>query len=365
MKPLYVSATLQDCGKTSVTLGLLQVLKSRNLEPGYIKPVGQRYVQFHGENLDEDAVLVYEFMGYDDRPKDLSPIAIERGFTRDFIFEPNVMPLEKQILDSTSRLRSAHKTLLIEGTGHAGVGSCFGLSNARVAELTNSNVVIVTSGGIGRPMDEVAVSLSLFRYHKVNVLGVILNKIMPDKYDKIRNTVSRGLQNLGTRLLGAIPFETTLKNYTLGQVAEAFDYDVLCNGRFLSNKIENVVVAAMEPQNAINHIQRRSLIITPGDRIDNILLALAMARTADYHERICTGGVILTGGLIPEETILNLLKSSDIPVLVTNEDTYLVTARMKDLAFKIQYSDTDKIRMTHHLVEKYVDVEYLISCLEA
>ena len=40
--------------------------------------------------------------------------------------------------------------LVIEGTGHAGVGSCFDLSNARVAQMFGAKVVILTTGGIGR-----------------------------------------------------------------------------------------------------------------------------------------------------------------------------------------------------------------------
>ena len=42
MKPFYIGATLQDSGKTSVSVGLIQSLIDRGLDPGYIKPVGQR-----------------------------------------------------------------------------------------------------------------------------------------------------------------------------------------------------------------------------------------------------------------------------------------------------------------------------------
>ena len=53
MKPLYIGATLKDCGKTSVSLGLMQMLKARGLDPGYCKPVGQHYVRYHEKNIDE------------------------------------------------------------------------------------------------------------------------------------------------------------------------------------------------------------------------------------------------------------------------------------------------------------------------
>ena len=39
--------------------------------------------------------------------------------------------------------------MLIEGTGHAGVGAVIGLSNARVAEMLEAPVVIVSEGAAG------------------------------------------------------------------------------------------------------------------------------------------------------------------------------------------------------------------------
>jgi BioD-like phosphotransacetylase family protein len=70
--------------------------------------------------------------------------------------------------------------------------------------------------------------------------------------------------------------------------------------------------------------------------------------------------LILTGGLKPELTILSLLKASNIPVLVSKEDTFKVSARMKDLAFKIQSFDHEKIAKTQSLVRQYVDIEPLL-----
>jgi BioD-like phosphotransacetylase family protein len=362
MKKIYISATLKDCGKTSVTLGLLQALRERGYNPGYTKPVGQRYVCHRNENLDEDAVLINETFGLGkNNLKDLSPVAVGRGFTRKFIFESNVAPLEKKISDAVARISAEHELILIEGTGHAGVGSCFGLSNARVAELLNAEVIIVASGGIGKPLDEVALSLSLFRSHGVKIKGIIQNKVIADKYDKVTSAVARGLENMGTKLLGAIPFTPMLTTYNINQIADMFGYDVYSGVDSLSNRINHIVVAAMEPQNVLQYIRAGSLIITPGDRIDNILLAVSLSGTKDYHQQFCTSGLILTGGFMPEDTILNLLRASGIPVLVTREETYTVSARMKDLLFKIRATDADKIRETQTLVEKYVDIDAILA----
>jgi BioD-like phosphotransacetylase family protein len=360
MKPIYIGATLKDCGKTSVTLGLMQMLQAQGLNPGYCKPVGQHYVRYHEKNIDEDGVLIHQVFHMDDEPYYLSPIAIERGFTTKFINDPVVEPMEKEIIRCHDELLKKHPMVIVEGTGHAGVGSCFGLSNARVAELLGAKVVIVTSGGIGRPIDEIAMSLALFEDHDVEVLGVILNKILPEKYDRIKNTVDKGLKLLGTRLIGAIPYDRSLTTFTVGQVAEEFKYQILCGADALSNVIESTAIAAMEPQNVLRYIHTNTLVIIPGDRIDNILVSLLV-----LSKDATNGGIILTGGFEPHPMIEPLLKSSQIPVLTSTEDTFKVSARMKDLGFKIRSWDTPKVQKLHELVEQHVDTQLILNALKS
>lgn len=360
MKPIYISATLQDSGKTSVTLGLMQLLQEQGFNPGYCKPVGQHYVRYHEKNIDEDGVLIHQVFHLDDEPYFLSPIAIEKGFTQRFINNPDVKPMEKEIIRCHDELLKKHPMVIVEGTGHAGVGSCFGLSNARVAELLGAKVVIVTSGGIGRPIDEIALSLALFADHGVEVIGVILNKVLPEKYDKVKDTVDKGLKLLGTRLIGAIPFDQSLTTFSVGQLAEEFNYRIFCGEDGLSNVIEDTAIAAMEPQNVLKHINTNTLVIIPGDRIDNILVSLLV-----LSQDTTNGGIILTGGFEPHPTIEPLLKNSRIPVLISNEDTFKVSARMKGLGFKIRSWDTIKVRRLKELVKTHVDTDLVLNTLQA
>jgi BioD-like phosphotransacetylase family protein len=363
MKPLYISATGQDSGKTAVICGLIQYLRSHGHNPGYCKPVGQRYVLYDNHSIDEDAVLAHIAFGFKDRPQDMSPIAVAEGFTAKFIMNPDVSPLEKQILDSFNRLKAEHSMVIVEGTGHAGVGSCFGLSNARVAQMLGANVVIVASGGIGRPIDEISMSLALFKQYNVNVIGAIFNKVYPQKHQKILSIAPKGLELIGTKLIGSIPYDLDLSFFSLGQVAEEFGYNVLCGSDALTNKIEHTVVAAMEPQNVLHYIDKNTLIITPGDRIDNILLTIALSQSTDYHEKLCSCGLILTGGLQPDSTILSLLLKSNIPVLLTDEDTFSVTSKMKDLHFKIRADDHGKIARTYELLKDNVNIDAILQGL--
>ena len=68
----------------------------------------------------------------------MSPIAVEPDFTRKYIEKSNNDFLVRRIQNSFDRAAWEKDFVIIEGTGHAGVGSVFDLSNARVASLLGS-----------------------------------------------------------------------------------------------------------------------------------------------------------------------------------------------------------------------------------
>jgi BioD-like phosphotransacetylase family protein len=362
MKPLYISATMQDSGKTTLIIGLTQALRDMGHDVGYMKPVGQQYVSYEGVNVDKDAVLAREVFGLSDAPADLSPVAVERGFTEKYIFDRHPEPLERRITEAYGRLHPNHALMVIEGTGHAGVGSCFDLSNARVAELLGAAVVIVTDGGIGRAIDEVALSLNLFRQQGVHVLGVLLNKVLPEKQAKVERAVAQGLLNQGTRLLGTLPYRQRLVEPYIDQVTAEVRGRVLCGERSLGNVVEHTVIAAMAPQHVAAFIRQNTLVVTPGDRIDNILVSI-VTTPPDNSTAKPVSGLLLTGGFKPPPSILSLLETSGIPVILCNEDTYSVATRLQEMHFKIRPTDTDKIEAAKVLVREGLDVNALLGAL--
>ena len=49
---IFVAATRQNDGKTTISLGLIKAFRKRFNKVGFIKPVGQRYVFDHGYNME-------------------------------------------------------------------------------------------------------------------------------------------------------------------------------------------------------------------------------------------------------------------------------------------------------------------------
>src|ERR1700734_1108676 len=189
---VFIAATRQNDGKTTASLGLIAALQKYFPRVGYIKPVGQRFVEIEEQKIDEDSVLMNSVYGLNCPLVDMSPIAVEPAFTRKYLQSANNEVLVKKIRDSFDRVAWEKDFVLCEGSGHAGVGSVFDLSNAQVAKILGAKVVIVSQGGIGKPIDEVYLNQAVFEREGVEVIGVILNKVTPDKLDYVTEFARRG-----------------------------------------------------------------------------------------------------------------------------------------------------------------------------
>lgn len=359
---VFVAATQQNDGKTTTALGLFAALLKTRGRIGFIKPVGQRFVEVDGLRIDEDSVLIDQTYGVQTPLEAMSPIAVEPDFTRRYIEHQNNEFLVHRIQNSFDRSAWEKDFVIIEGTGHAGVGSVFDLSNARVASLLKSKVILVTKGGIGKPIDEVALNKALFDQEGVELVGVILNKIMPEKFEYVRDFARRGLERLGIDLLGAIPEEPILANATLGQIAKT-TRGTFVNGKTKSRRrVQKVVIGAMSSTHAMEYFKPGTLIITPGDRDDVILAALSASALSELDGQTIAG-LVLAGDLMPSQPVLDLLQHSDVPTIASPLDSYSVASAIHSMTVKTLPGDVEKIDKIQSLVENYVEVDRLLAKL--
>ncbi len=357
MKRIYVAATEQHAGKTTVSLGLYRAALQKGYSTCFIKPVGQRYVMAGQEQVDEDAVLFKQALLAEGALKNLSPVTIPSGFTNQYIFNPDPDSIYAPIMEAIRNLEAEHEVAIVEGTGHAGVGSVIDASNAQVAHALEASCVIVAGGGIGRCIDQLCLNQALFERHEVPVVGAIINKVYEEKYEKVSRAVRQGLTNQGMNCLGVIPYRKELTFPTMRHILEEFALEVLCGGQELDNRIRNIMVAAMTPQNMIHYLTAGSLVVVPGDRADNILASINANLMQDRSSPVQIAGLLLTGGFVPHLSIVNILCAVDVPVLLTEDDTATAAFKVRSLVPKITPRDVDKIEMAERIISSHVDVD--------
>jgi BioD-like phosphotransacetylase family protein len=356
---VFVAATRQNDGKTTTSLGLLSALQRRFGRVGYIKPVGQRFVEIDAQKIDEDSVLMDRVFRLNCPLVDMSPIAVEPDFTRKYLQNANLDSLIRRIHKAFDRVAWEKEFVLCEGTGHAGVGSVFDLSNATVAKLLNAKVVIVSRGGIGLPIDEVAMNRALFEDEGVEVIGVILNKVLPDKMEYITDFARRGLKRKGLELLGVIPHQPILSRPTLELIREDLKAEPLNKPARPNHIVERVLIGAMGAANVAKLFGPGVLVITPGDRED--VLAAAAKYSAGAKEPLA--GVILSDDLKPGDAALKAVKALPCPVLLARGDSYSVASQVHDLTVKTRPDDTQKIGLIQELIAGHVNLDRILQAL--
>jgi len=360
---IFISATGQNAGKTTFSLGLTAALLKRFKRIGFIKPIGQRYLMEQGFKVDEDSVLIKKVFGMSGglSVKDLSPIAVERGFTERYIEGKTVKSdYAKNIVDSFNRVAKDNELVIIEGTGHAGVGSVFDLSNATVAKLLDSKVILLTPGGVGRPIDEAMLNKPLFDKEGVELAGVVVNKVLPAKFEKVNKFVRMGFEKKDIPVLGVMPYRKRLDLPTVREIFEELKIKLLCGEKHIDNPVDRVLVGAMEVKAAMKYMEHNSLIITPSDRTD--MLEAVIDLHCGKKEKHCNiSGLVLSGGMKPPLWIFSLLKKYKIPTLLSPGDTYSIAAKIHNIKIKIKPEDKNKIDIVIKMVNEYVNVDKIVK----
>ena len=358
-KRIFIAATRMNDGKTTTSLALFSAIRSITERVGFIKPVGQRFVEVEGRQVDEDSVLLNQIFNVQTPIHAMSPIAVHATFSREYLDNPsaNHANLIDKMCRAFDRAAFERDYIIVEGSGHAGVGSVFSLSNAEVAKRLNAKVIIVARGGIGRPVDEIALNKAVFEAAGVGIIGAIINKVEPDKLEMVDKYCRIALEHMNIPLLGCIPHEYKLTQPNLEQVV------AVTNGRWLNgkntgskNRIDKVIIGAMAAKGLVEHLVKGILIIAPGDREDIILSAIA---TDGLRSDKLIAGIILTRNILPDPKLMEMIEKTSMPVIMCGEDSYKVASKIDNMTVKTQPSDEDKIPIIKDLITKNIDLEVI------
>lgn len=361
-KRVFVAATRQNDGKTTTSLGLFGALKSLGKDVSYIKPVAQRIVKMDNEiEVDEDTFLLNSVYDVKIPLSAMSPVAVDSAFTRNYLEHSAEMhpKIQNAICRAFDRVAYGKDIVIIEGSGHAGVGSVFQSSNADNAAMLGAKAIIVASGGIGKPVDEIALNKALFDSKGVQCVGAILNKVLPQKMDEVRRYAGKALEAHGIPLLGVLPLEKSLSRPNLSQIAEVIDAEWLvpvASGR--SQRVSKIIIGAMSAQSVLDYVKAGTLVITPGDREDLLFSLIAASGTEALPQ---VTGVVLSNGARPSARILDMLSLLQIPVVATDRECFVATARINAMIVKTQPSDRDKVSTIEELIREHVDLARLLE----
>ncbi|MDO9037385.1 MAG: phosphate acetyltransferase, partial [Lutibacter sp.] len=125
-----------------------------------------------------------------------------------------------------------------------------------------------------------------------------------------------------------------------------------------NNQTTSFKVGAMQLRNYLKQLEENCLIITPGDRADIILGALQANISTNYP---AISGIVLTGGILPEEPIIRLIEGLPqiVPILTVEEGTFDVANKIGAVRSHMYAENKEKINISLNTFDKYVEVDKL------
>ncbi len=358
---IYIAATNQSIGKTTTTLGLLTILRKRNINVGYCKPIGQVYEEYNGTKVDKDAALFSKLLGFELNASLHSPFIMDKGASANYIQSPFYQQIAEKIDTASRKMKNLHTCVVYEGTGHPGVGSVFDFSNADVAKRLQTPVILIVEGGIGSTIDQLTLSKTLFEFKKVPIAGVIINKVYPEKIEKVRHCLTTYLSRQNIELLGTIPFAKDLAYPMLSTIAKEIEGTVLCAPENMDELVQDIIAGSLIDLQDLDTDHNYLLVVST----QRLTVALKKLRKIWDKKKIAPDltGVIVTGETLASKENIQFLESHQIPVIQTHFDTYESVIKINHLDVKLNAKSPAKIKHAIELFEKHVDMDRICKIM--
>lgn len=358
-KAIYIVTTEPNSGKSIISLGLMQLLLGRTAKVGYFRPIIDDVPEGKTDNH-IDTVLSY--FNVDMKPEEAF------AYTRSQVVQLKNLDKDDEIVGHIIHM---YKTIekkfdfvLVEGTDFSGEGAIIEWDiNVLIAKNLGIPAVILASGKnktLGELVGNLYMAYDSFKEKGVDVLLIVANKVQPENVSIVSEGLKEKLPN--DVLVGTIPVNPILGSPTLKEIAQELDAKILFGEDYINNQVGSFSVGAMQLRNYITHLKDDSLVITPGDRADIILGALQANISTNYPS---LSGIVLTGGLLPEESIIKLIEglSDIIPILSVARGTFHVTNKIGTIRPRIYAENTEKIQTSIQEFEKHIPTKELAERL--
>src|SRR5512141_174653 len=104
-KKLFIAATGQNCGKTTMSVSLFHLARRKYDRVGFIKPIGPKIEMYGDMMVDMDAVLMAKTYNMEGDIALMNPVPLHKNFTRDYLSgKMSCRDLKQKIVDAVAAL---------------------------------------------------------------------------------------------------------------------------------------------------------------------------------------------------------------------------------------------------------------------
>ena len=327
----------------------------RTAKVGYFRPIIDDYEAGKRDNHINTMITYFDLnMKYEDA------YACTRSEVINKLNKRQEDELLDKIIAKYKAIEQKFDFVLVEGTDFTGEGSIIEWDINVVMAKNLGIPTIIISSGKGKSMDDFVndqlLAYESFKDKGVKVLMIIANKVKPENVALALESLSKELPK--EVLVGAIPRNPILGNPTMKEIVTHLEGELLFGEEYLNNQVSDISVGAMQLSNYLRHFKDSGLVITPGDRADVILGALQANLSSNYPT---ASGIVLTGGLIPEDSVLKLIEglSEVVPIISVKDATYATANNVGAIKPKMYAENTRKITTSIQDFETFIPINAL------
>lgn len=340
-------------GKTMVAIGLAGRLKDKGKSVGYFKPSGTKsYIHSStDEDVDEDAALMKELLGMEERLSCICPI-VRHMSSFDELLRIGTDALLDKIQYCYQRIAKDKDFVIIEGTKSPWNLLHVNVSTPEIAKLLDAAVICLVNFPDIEAIDDILMQKNMFTNLGIEKVGIILSMVPPMLKKTVNESIRPWLESQGLGFCGVLYSNRELFSPTIGEILRALDGEMVLGSDKMDVLIDQFIVGGMAPENALKWFRQAKdkAVIISGDRTDVCLAALETD----------TNLLILTNGLGPEIGTLARARELGVPIMMTALDTYGASQIVDDLLGTVTVDNKEKIAA----VERIVGEELNLECLD-
>ena len=353
-KNIFIATSEPYSGKSIVALGLVNMLAGKAKKIAYFKPIINNDPK---EKKDVHIETIVSHFGL--------PISYfdTYAFTRQQAMQHMESQTRGEMIDTIIRkakkLEEDYDFTVIEGSDFIGEGTAFEFdANISIAKNLNAPVIIVVSGNDKTTAQVINSALTViqnFNQREVQVLAVVANRIKPELAVEVRELLTAQIEGV---IVAVIPEEKGLKSPTMKEITESISGKVMFGDQQLGNQVDHFIMGAMQLPNFLKHLKENVLIMTPGDRGDIIISALQANLSTSYPR---VAGIVLTGGIEPEEPIRRLIEGLQtvVPIVSVKTGSFQTATNVGAIHSRITPDNNKKIQLAIDAFQRNVDVNAL------
>jgi dethiobiotin synthetase len=359
---IYIAGSGKDAGKTTLCLGLAGAFNAR-VEGGvsFFKPLGQKITVVDGESVGQDAWFIAKALGLSIPFREATPMLASRGAAEKYVLTGEPRGMKEAVRRAFGEFRRDDNLVLVEGTGHPGVGSVFDLGNARVASLLAIPVILVLDGGVGSTIDSFCLCRDTFKLHDVPLLGVVINRVLPAKMEAVSAALRAWFGARGIPVFGILPFEERIARPSIATITREIGASPLVRAAAPAGAGSGFITAFESSEEVLRKVEAgpgKALLVshTRPELIDAVIVSRLSGGP-------CPPVLVACGGA-PDPRRQAACGAAGIPLYFTGSSLEGSALKLSRGLFKTEPDENEKIASIIDMVGREVDSEAILAALD-